>query len=245
MKHLLLLFILGLFSFSYCYPQNEQVNSSQSEADNIRSISTRSIMSGSVRTFDNRYEGVKGSPYFSEIFSRATVWMKNGGVKEDVILVLNLSTNQLEVQMIGGIIKIPLRIVDRFEMKDSLGIDRQFVVKTLLTEKGESKPMALEKLYQGKSVLYRRCYKEFRKANFNGPYPSNQNSDRYLDRVKYYLKPAGNAIFSDVRLNRNSWQKALSSQKSSVKAYLRQESLDIEEEQEAIQLLNFYDSLFE
>ncbi|MFK7925841.1 MAG: hypothetical protein AB8H47_28085 [Bacteroidia bacterium] len=245
MKHLLLLFMLGLFSFCYCYSQNAQVNSDQTEAKNLQSITTRNIMNGSVHTFDYRNETVEGSPYFSEIFRLGTVWMKNGGVKEDIILVFNLGKNQLETQMNGMFIKIPLRIVDRFEIEDSLGVNRHFVVRTLQTEKGESKLMPLEQLYRGKSILYRRIYKEFRKVNHDGSYPSNQGPDQYLDRVKYYLKPAGDLIFSSVRLNRSSWEKVLSNQKSAVKAYIRQESFDIEVEQEAIQLLSYYDSLFE
>ncbi|MFK7925840.1 MAG: hypothetical protein AB8H47_28080 [Bacteroidia bacterium] len=244
MKHLSLLFILGLFSFSYCYSQNAQVNSGQEGINNTQSMTSGDNMYGSVRTFDNRYEGVEGSPYFSETFRRGTIWLKNGGVKEDVILVFNLSANQLETQVNGMITKISLRIVDRFEMEDSMGINRQFEVRTLVTDKGESEPMALEKLYAAKSLLYRQYYKEFREADYKGSYSSDQRKDQYIDRIKYYTQLFGEPTFTSVRLSRASWQKALSSQKSAIKTYLKQEGLKMEQEAEAVQLLRYFDSLY-
>ena len=243
MKHLSLLIILGLFSLSYCYSQNAQANTGQEGISNTQSMTSGENMYGSVRTFDNRYEGVEGSPYFSETFRLGTIWMKNGGVKEGVVLVFNQDANQLETQMNGMITKISLRIVDRFEIEDSMGINRQFEVRTLVTEKGKSEPMALEKLYVGKSLLYRHYYKEFRKADYKGSYSPDQRKDQYIDRMKYYVQLAGEATFTSVRLSRASWQKALSSQKSSIKTYLKREGLKIEQEAEAVQLLRYFDSL--
>ncbi|MEL7533952.1 MAG: hypothetical protein AAFN10_21765, partial [Bacteroidota bacterium] len=225
MKQVSLLFIFALF-FSFCYSQNESLQETQAGRTNTESLTSGENMFGSVRTFDSRYEGVEGSPYYSNIFAKGTIWMKNGGIKQEVATVLNLSENQLEVSMNGVINTIPLKLVDRFELLDSMGINRQFEVRSLVTEKGESEVMALEKIYADKSILYKQYFKEFREADYQGAYSSNNRKDQYIDRVKYFVQAAGRPIFTNVRLSRSSWSKALDIQKSAVKTFLKKEDLN-------------------
>ncbi len=243
MKQVLLLFIFALF-ISHSYAQDDRLETTQAGRTNSESMTSGENMYGSVRTFDRRYQGVDGSPYYSDVFSKGTIWMKNGGIKKDVATVLNLSDNQLEVSMNGVINTIALKLVDRFELLDSVGITREFEVRSLVTDKGETEVFALEKVYRDKSILYKQYYKEFRAADYQGAYSSDTRKDQYIDRVKYYVQASGRPTFTSVRLSRSSWSKVLDIQKNAVKTFLKKEGLKMEDEQDAIALLRYYDSLF-
>ncbi|MEM6345134.1 MAG: hypothetical protein AAF927_14680 [Bacteroidota bacterium] len=244
MKQLSLLLLTVVF-FSYCYSQNDPIEKTQAGRTNTESLTSGENMYGSVRTFDRRYQGVEGSPYFSNLFSKGTIWMKNGGIKKDVAAVLNLSESQIEVSMNGVINTIPFKLIDHFELLDSMGINRQFEVRSIVTEKGESEILALEKIYRGKSILYKQYYKEFRAATYQGAYSSDQRKDQYIDRSRYYVQAAGSPVFTSVRLSRSSWTKALETQKNEIKTFLKKEGLKMEQEQDAIAILRYYDSLFQ
>ncbi|MEL6652879.1 MAG: hypothetical protein AAFQ87_18920, partial [Bacteroidota bacterium] len=190
-----------------------------------------------IVTFDQGYKGVQGSPYLSEYFSRGTIWLRNGGSKDNLPMVLNLYERKVEISLKGIMQYVPYSVIDSFVLEDSLGQQRQFQVQTILTSKKVLEDQLLEKIYEGESLLYRVHIKNFSEANYEGTYSRNQHFDRFDDEFRYYLRLGEAGNFQRIRLKQKSCLRALHSQKSAVKTYIKQEKLRLEDEAEIIQLL--------
>ncbi|MEL6652878.1 MAG: hypothetical protein AAFQ87_18915 [Bacteroidota bacterium] len=196
-----------------------------------------------ISTFDDRYEGVEGTPYWDDYFYQGSVWMNNGGTKEDIPIVLNIHERQIETILNSMLHVIPFSLVDSLVMQDSTGQQHIFLMRQINTDKGQREAALVQCLYQGKSTFYKVYEKVFREADYQGPYSSDQRKDVYRDEIKYFFRLGDDTSFQRVRLNRSSCLKALESQKAALKTYIKQEKLGLEEEQELVQLLGYFDRL--
>lgn len=232
--------LFALFCVLGLYSQNTVATTKDR---NIVGLGGESNPYAQISTFDDRYEGVEGSPYWEEYFFQGSVWMNNGGEKEDIPIVLNLHERQIETILNNMLHVIPFNLVDSLVMEDSTGKKHKFLVRQINTEKGPTQATLIQCLYQGNSTLYKVYEKVFREADYEGAYSADQRQDVYRDEIKYYLRLGDETVFQRLRFNRSSCLKALESQKSVVKTYIKQENLRLEEESEIIQLLGYFDGL--
>ncbi|MHA6247898.1 hypothetical protein ACXYMU_08195 [Pontibacter sp. CAU 1760] len=200
----------------------------------------------SVRLYDNRYEGVKGTPYFYEDWAEATITSKNT-IYKDIQVKFNVVENELFYRNAAGkeFILKP-QYVDNFTLKG------QTVVQPVTFKKFEA--LAAEDLklastfvipiYDGKQVqLVKLPQKLLVKANFEGPYKSGNTYDEFRDEQVYYLIGPGKGV-SKVKLNKRALLKALpGNQQDKLENYIKARQLDVNAEAGWAKVLAYYESL--
>lgn len=200
----------------------------------------------SVRLYDNRYEGVKGTPYFYEDWADATITSKNT-VFKDLQVKFNVVENELFYRNAAGkefILKA--QFVDDFTLKGKTAVYPVTFKKyeALASEDIKLAGTFVIPVYDGKQVqLVKLPQKLLIKANFDGPYKSGNTYDEFRDEQVYYLIGPGRAV-SKTKLNKRALLKALpGNQQDELENYIKAGQLDVNTEAGWAKVLAYYESL--
>ena len=137
---------------------------------------------GSVQTFDERYEGVKGNPFLSDQWMRGEVHMMNGKVFNDLLIKYDAYQDEAVVKCRDGAKVVPDKNTIRSFLLDGAQREpkRQFVRIDYLKNDRKFPPNHFaEVLYQGKSTLLALYSKKLIAANYRGGVPC-QSPLRYV-----------------------------------------------------------------
>ncbi|AFK04263.1 hypothetical protein Emtol_3130 [Emticicia oligotrophica DSM 17448] len=201
---------------------------------------------GVVRTYDLRYEGMQGTPYFIDEWLTGTLLFINGstGTKTH-LLKYNTHTKELMMKRPQGdsIIIFPNQIT-AFTINDAAkSINYPFVKVENLKADGGTVPVCfLMVLYKNKSSLLKYVSKNVLKANYQGGYSSDRRYDSYIDNSQYFIRKADNSLVK-VRLKKGSVIDALEDKKAQVEEYIKKENLSFKNDIDIAKVLAFYDSL--
>ncbi|GAB3808475.1 hypothetical protein GCM10028819_47610 [Spirosoma humi] len=201
---------------------------------------------GMVNTLDNRYEGLKGTPYFLPDWINGQVEMTTGKNYTNVPLKFNAHKQQLILLRTGSgndSIIVDANQVKRFMLSSADG--QTYVFERLPTAKTNDQNLKdgyFLVLYEGKNALLKRIAKTFKAADYKNPYASDIRYDAYQNAFSYYLlKP--DQTLTKVKLSDKSIIDALGDRKDELKAFAKQENLTFKTDNDAILLVKKYDSL--
>lgn len=261
MKHPVTLFLILIFSLSLSFGQNEEQEAKEDSTDRHKTnfrlpfdynlqdqlVAQYKNNGAMVRTFDDRYEGVKGSPYLLNDFLPGVLIHASGRSYENLTIRYDLMKQVVEYKTLTN--PTPL-LIDAEELRLIILKDRKskqdfiFERKEIALLKGrEPEYQHFITLYDKGSTLLVHPEKTFSKADYQGAYSGDQNYDEYRTNFAYFLRPKGQEGFIRVRLNNASLSKALSDKKNEIKDFIKKERLDIDIEGEAVKLLEYYDGL--
>ena len=96
-------------------------------------------------------------------------------------------------------------------------------------------------LYQGKTALLKRVVKAFKQADYKNPYSNGTRYDEFRDLNSYYILKADDTL-EKVKLSDKSVIEALGDRTDALKAFVKQENLSGKTENDAIQIVQKYDS---
>lgn len=182
---------------------------------------------GVVRTFDHRYEGVKGSPFFVDQWITGTVYLENGKIYKNVPLKYDVYQNELLAKTRGQAIYITRDIINNFVLKpDSLSYQIKFTKVTPENKVKRIDPeQFLQVLYEGDLTLLELKNKVFIKANYQGAYSANQPFDEFKDTSKfYYLDQDGN--LNKLKTSIGGVAKIFGDKKKQVKDFIFEQELN-------------------
>jgi hypothetical protein len=208
--------------------------------ENVRELGSLSG-TGNVRTFDNRYEGTKGSPYVLEEWVPGEVRMRN----EQRILIKEMNYNCFDNEVAyldpssRAVMLINKYTIDHFSL--NAGQDTLLFVPIKLD--GDKTAMFARVLYQGESTLYKLYGKEFIRANYEGAYSADRKYDEFADKSSLYLATAKNPAPTKIKKSKKQILAALPGADDQLASYVRSEKLDLKREEDLISLLRYYDSL--
>ncbi|MBD2755000.1 hypothetical protein [Spirosoma validum] len=199
-----------------------------------------------INTIDNRYEGLRGSPYFLPEWNKGQIEMIAGQNYKDVPIKFDAYRQHLillRTRVSSDSIIVNADQVKSFQFATN---DGQFYVfrryPTAKTADGSLREGYFLVLYQRKSALLKRIVKTLRKADYKNPYSSDTRYDEFRTVVSYYLlKPDQRLV--KVKLSDKTLEDALGDHKDELKAFVKQENLSFKNENDAIQLVKKYDSL--
>lgn len=253
---------IALFSLSVSYAQTrDTTNTNKSGGSNSATPlnqrnsyetyqSTNQIVgagpNGMVNTIDNRYEGLKGTPYFLPDWLKGQIEMTTGKNYTNVPLKFNAHKQQLMLLRTSprnDSIIIDANQVKRFTLAGTDG--QTFLFDRLPTAKTNDQALKdgyFLVLYEGKNTLLKRIAKTFKPADYKNPYAIDVRYDAYQNAFSYYLlKP--DQTLTKVKLSDKSIIDALGDRKDELKAFSKQENLLFKTDNDAILLLKKYDSL--
>lgn len=253
---------LVLFSFSVSYAQTRDTTQTSRSGRQDSSTplnqrngyetyqSTNQIVGAGpnsmVNTIDNRYEGLKGTPYFLTDWLKGQIEMTTGKNYTNVPLKFNAYKQQLILLRTGSgsdSIIIDANQVKRFTLISTDG--QPYLFERLPTAKTNDQALKdgyFLVLYEGKSALLKRIAKTFKPADYKNPYANDVRYDAYQNAFSYYLlKP--DQTLTKIKLSEKSIIDALSDRKDELKAFSKQENLTFKTDNDAVLLVKKYDSL--
>lgn len=198
-----------------------------------------------VRTYDNRYEGIKGTPFFNAEWAKGTITANNTLFK-NLEVKYNVYDGEILYRNPQGkeFILMPSK-VDSFVLQDGVTQQEYTFNKfpVLATEDAKLAQHFVLVLHDGKEVqLVMVPQKHLVKANFKGPYSAGNRFDELQDLQSFYVLGPDKAV-NKVKLNKKNLLKALQGKQDKVEAYINSEKVDATTAQGWVKALAYYESL--
>lgn len=234
MKRSLLIFIHSLV---LCLVAQAQTRPTGPEAEqNLNTLGANNA-STVVRSFDNRYQGMRGSPYLFNHWIPADITYANNKTQTDVPVKYDVYANQLVMRRPQGDSVVIVSLVSGFLLKDvNSGKNRVFSrFKDTPTNDPSLKEEFLEVLYEGKTALLVRYDKTLLKASYQGAYNANRPYDELQDEKSYYLRKPDQTLVK-TKLNKKQLLEHLGAT-AELKKWVDTEKLDLKKEADAVRLL--------
>ncbi len=234
MKRSIFLSIISIFASQWLLaqvPDNSVVG-----GQNLEQISANA--SSSVRVFDSRYEGIKGSPYLLDDWLAASLVTDNGQKIENVEIKLNLTEDGVFVKNEnGGVLRLRSSAVDTIQLTEN---EQMFVsVENLLGQNQYEDSYYLELMERGEKVsLVARRYKSYMEANFKGAYSAGRTYDQYIDETDFFFLKNGQ--LSEVKTSIKSLAEGLGMDKKQLRNYINKYEINIREEEGIKKLVKYF-----
>lgn len=193
---------------------------------------------------DELYEGVRGTPYLFNKWKRGNVYLNNNTLIKNVNIKYNIYTDDLLYlnSSSGDSLIIDRSKIYKFEIIDKLS-DDIILIEEMQTKPGKpDKKTFVRVIYDGKSKFILKYIKSFIRANYKGAYASGNKYDEYTDDQQYFIFIDENNP-AKIKLNKKSFIKTLSAKEDKVKAFISMHNLTLKNENEVVELLEYYDSL--
>jgi hypothetical protein len=195
-----------------------------------------------ARTWDNRYEGVRGTPYWKNTWEYVKITSVDGKVYSNVPLKYDVYSNMANVKNSkGDSISTELTNIKEIQF---LSTGQIFVKEPLLDKTDDVKNYGrlYEQLYKGSKVtFYQDHRKEFIKADYQGGYNANRRYDELVDEKVMYLKN-GNRI-EKIKINEKSVLRVLSDKEKELKEFIKKEKISIRTDKDVIRVIKYYETL--
>lgn len=210
--------------------QGQEMTPVEAQA-NLKAIGASVGGAGSTaRTFDNRYEGVKGFPTLFEKYVTADIRLSDGKrfhykagnldlINQELVIVKN---NQEWI-----LSKSVVRSFTFFDGKDSL----RFVKMSDLG----NKEVYFQQLVSGNIELLKLHTKTFVKADYQGAYSADRTYDEFKNGKKYFLKLPEEKV-GEIKTKKDL-QKLLPQHQEWVETFIKQNRIDMKEESHLISLI--------
>jgi len=202
---------------------------------------TRSISSDKIVTFDDRYQGVKGTPYIFSEWQRGVVFISNmDAIHFDL---LNFDRHSLELCHKETDDSKPLLInkylVDSFQvLHDSDTLD---FVRIRLPEASDY--CFMELVYAGSATLFLDYGKKFIEANYKQSYSADRRYDEFKDTPTYFIRFEPEEKLHVIKTNKKQTSSLFSSSSQKMLHYLKSEKNPLKSRADMISMMKFYDSI--
>ena len=201
---------------------------------------------GQLRTYDLRYEGTQGTPYFIDEWLSGQIVYSNGNIStKNSLLKYDTFTKELILKRPQGdsIIIYPNQI-SAFSINDpSKNVNYPFTkFENLKTESGVIPVSFLMVLYKNKTSLLKYVSKNVMKANYQGGYSTDRRYDSYIDNSQYFIKKADKSLVK-VKTKKSSILEVLADKKEAVEAFIKTEKLSFKNDIDLARILVYYDEL--
>ena len=231
---------LALIISLSCAAQNISIPQDYEAKENLRELGSMDG-TGNVRTFDTRYEGVKGTPYVFEEFHPGEVYLKT----KNKVAVQDLNYNCFENEIVymdpaTKVIRIMNRFqVDLFTIRDG---DRVLTFVPVKLE-DDAETIFAEVLYNIGSIVYKVYEKEWLNANYEGGYSADRRYDQFVDKYDLYFMKKGEKVLYKARNSKKQVIAAFPDHEKEISSYIKSNKLNLKEDSSLLNLLVYYDSL--
>ncbi len=235
---LLLLLMCSIWSIAQQDPANNQ--------QMLEQVGNLSPFSPGIVGFDNRYEGVKGSPYLFDTWTSGRIkFVQKDSLSLPLVFNVDLVENLVFVRLKGDLMgTVATAKVEMMELKATDKTMRQWIVKPESAIEGakSSKHAFYEVLYEGKSLsLLKKMEKQLRKADYKQAYGTDTRYDEFISETGYWLKQ-GDTPYQKMKLSQKNFEKGLPGFAAEIKKLAAEHRLDLKEEKDSVRLLEFLEA---
>jgi len=208
--------------------------------ENLKELGSTTSL-GNAQTFDNRYEGVKGTPYVFESWLPGEIYLKSR--KKIVIKELNYNCFDNELAFLDQATKT-VRLINRFTVEFLYFLNgSDTLLFAPIEPENDGEFLFAQVLYNGGSKVYKRYQKEFVRANYEGGYSADRKYDEYADKSSLYFSRHNDPHIYRVRKSKKQNLEAFPEADDEIAAFIKAEKLNLKSEEDVVKLLKYYDSL--
>jgi len=223
-----------------CSAQNISVPEDYEAKENLRELGSMDG-TGNVQTFDNRYKGVKGTPYVFEEFHPGEVYLKTKN--KVAVQDLNYNCFENEIVYMDPATKV-IRLMNRFQVDLFTIRDGDRVLTFVPVKLGDDEQTIFaEVLYNKGSDVYKVYGKEWLKANYEGGYSADRRYDEFVDKYDLYFIKEGENMLYKAKKSKKQVIAAFPDHEKEISSYIKSNKLDLKEDSSLVKLLVYYDSL--
>ena len=240
MKHLGLLFLLSCL---VTYTAASQSKNAIEKQQIVNAVGNE-YQQGTVQTFNERYEGVRGSPFLSDRWVDGKVYMRNGHVFDELKIKYDLYRDEITVKRKDGAEVIPEKSrVQRFVLGPTSASDSvRFVRIDYLSNNRKFPPNHFaEILYEGQSTLLAVHHKKLIRADYRGAYHADRPYDMFGDVMTEYYFVASDGHSDKLKPNLKHITRLLKDKKDAMKQFVAKEGIDFEQPGDLVRLIRYYD----
>jgi len=213
--------------------------------ENLR-LTGENAVGNTVRTYDGRYEGVKGHPYLSDEWLVGNVLLENEKEYQNVKLKYDAYQDQLiGLQQEKYPILLDKDKVRAFTMmaEDSMEVFKFVKAKYLdHSLKRVDGDQYVQVLHQGIVSLFAVNRKLLNKANYRGAYNYGNKYDEFVNiEPTYYLAEAGEA--HKLKLKKRKVIKSFASHMQAISRFIENEQLQLNNEESLLKLIAYYEEI--
>ncbi len=200
---------------------------------------------GLISRTDTRYEGVQGTPYFLDSWTKGRIDMVNGSNYENVPLKYDARNQNLVLrrdQTRDSIIVFPMQ-VSQFLLRADDGavwIFRRYPLAKI--KDNDLKDSYFLVLYDGKTSLLKRVTKVLRKADYRDPYSTNVRFDSYKSDYAYFVLKPDNTLVK-VKKSKKALFEALNDKGANFEEFATKEKLEFKTDIDFAKVVKQYDGL--
>ncbi|MCD4711204.1 MAG: hypothetical protein K8R52_10180 [Bacteroidales bacterium] len=192
-------------------------------------------------TFDNRYDGVKGTPFIFKDYQRAILFAPNTPPIEVDYLNFDRYSRELcyKSSATENALQLNKYLVDSFYVfnpKDTLRFLR-------LPLESSSDYVFMECLYGGKDKLYLDHGKSFNSSDYVNPYSSDRRYDEFKEMPAFYLQFEQKGDLFKVKKNKKQFASLFGPYSEQISAYIKTQKTSLKSRADLISLMQFYDRI--
>lgn len=201
-----------------------------------------SVNLNNSRTFDNRYDGVKGSPFILDDWHEAILFLGKDQTLRISHLNFDRHSNVLCFKEDPG---SEIKVISKFKVPyfkvltpegDSLCFFRE-------RDPAGSDQIYLEEVYRGKCLLCLDHAKKFKAADYEQVYSLDRRNDEFTDQPVYYIRLQEGAPFIALKKNKKNTALIFNDKREEMLRYLKAEKTNPGNREELIALVKYYESL--
>ena len=223
-----------------CMGQNVSEPQDYEAKENLRELGSTDG-TGNIKTFDNRYEGVRGTPYIFEVFLPGEVFLKS----KSKVAVKELNYNCFENEIAyNDPVKKTTMLMNPYQVEMFVlinGDERLTFAPVKLKE--DSEIIFAQVLYNKGSLVYKVFQKDFVKANYEGGYSADRKYDEFVDKYDLFFMKEGELILYKAKKSKKQMLSAFPGKEKEISSFIKSNKLDLKEEDALVSLLEYYDSL--
>jgi hypothetical protein len=203
------------------------------------------VGSNVVSTYDARYKGVRGNPYFLPYWANAALHLKDGRTFMAVPLKYDIHQNQVVVRrQKGDSIIINSSAINHFVIND-ITIGKEYVFKQfpdLLSDQPRLKETFMRVFHEGRTSFLADNIKTIIKADYKGAYSTGRAYDEWVDETSYYLLLSDRKLVR-IKLNKKSIMDSFPAHQAQLKAFAQKENIDFKSESDVGKLVAYVNTL--
>ena len=213
---------------------------------NLRTLGNLTPYSAGALGFDNRYEGIEGTPLLFDNWRTGSIlFVKQDTFGAPLKINVDLITQVIMVQLQNGSIgEISGAYVQAIKVVEpGRSQSRKYIVAREGDIEGmrSVRPKFYEALHQGEFTFLKSVQKKFEKANYTGAYSPDKRSDSFRTDIVYWLQTLGNKP-EKVALKRKDIEKVMPNYLEAIKRIAKEQKLGFAREEDIVQLLEFLEA---
>lgn len=204
-----------------------QIGSATANNENIRDLAANDATM-TIRTFDNRYEGIKGHPFIYEDWLLGELITTDGSRYKEVKLKYNIHKDEVSIKKASN---------------EVLVLFNEHVVTFVIAGtpfkkiKDSDGSRFYEVLSSGAHNLLARREKKLLKADYEGAYSAGRTSDEFADGTTKYFIQKGELAPMEIKLNSKSISKALGVVDKEIRSEIKANRYNLKVERDLINLV--------